>query len=197
MLSGILLFASAAVATAGEPPPDKPQGEPIIVTGERVKRSLKDTPSSVAVFRKQDLDSMAAPDRIQDVLALVPNVLITGRRDTPVIRGQNSVGELIGLPAFLGGARPRTVMQIDGRTVTFNEFANSSEGLWDVNRVEVFRSPQTTTQGVNSIAGAIFIQTADPTYRFEGRARAIGGRLERRQLSAVAAGPLIDDQLAF
>ena len=196
MFVGVLLFA-AARAGAVPTKPAKTDNEPIIVTGERVKRSLKETQSSVAVFRKQDLDAMAAPDRIQDVLALVPNLLITGRRDTPTIRGQNSVGELIGLPAFLGGARPRTVMQIDGRTVTFNEFANSSEGLWDVNRVEVFRSPQTTTQGVNSIAGAIFIQTADPTYNFEGRARAIGGELRRRQLSAMASAPLIDDQLAF
>ena len=88
-------------------------------------------------------------------------------------------------------------MQIDGRTVTFNEFVNSTEGLWDVDHVEVFRSPQTTTQGVNSIAGAIFIHTADPTYDFEGRARLIGGAGDRRQASAVISGPLIGDQLAF
>jgi iron complex outermembrane receptor protein len=88
-----------------------------------------------------------------------------------------------GLPAFLGGARPRTVVQIDGRTVTFNEFAFSPEGLWDVDHVEVFRSPQTTTQGVNSIAGAIFIHTAEPTFRFEARARAIAGELGRRPTS--------------
>jgi len=166
MLWGVLLIAVPSAPAEVSNSAKEIETDEIIVNGERVKRSLKETQSSVAVFRKQDLESMAAPDRIQDVLAQVPNVLITGRRDTPVIRGQNSVGELIGLPAFLGGARPRTVMQIDGRTVTFNEFANSSEGLWDIDRVEVFRSPQTTTQGVNSIAGAVFIQTADPTYRF-------------------------------
>ena len=197
MLWGVLLIAVPSAPAEVSNSAKEIETDEIIVNGERVKRSLKETQSSVAVFRKQDLESMAAPDRIQDVLAQVPNVLITGRRDTPVIRGQNSVGELIGLPAFLGGARPRTVMQIDGRTVTFNEFANSSEGLWDIDRVEVFRSPQTTTQGVNSIAGAVFIQTADPTYRFESRARAIGGELKRRQLSAMASGPLVDDQLAF
>ena len=67
-------------------------------------------------------------------------------------------------------------MRIDGRTATFNEFVNSTEGLWDVAHVEVFRSPQTTTQGVNSIAGAIFIQTATPTDDFEWRAQLIGGQ---------------------
>ena len=85
-----------------------------------------------------------------------------------MIRGQISAGVLSGLPAFLGGARPRTVVQIDGRTITFNEFQNSAEGPWDVDRVEIFRSPQTTTQGVNSDRRAIFIHTADPTFNWEG-----------------------------
>jgi outer membrane receptor protein involved in Fe transport len=131
------------------------------------------------------------------VLQLVPNLLVPTSRDTPIIRGQVGVGVLQGLPAFLGGARPRTAMQIDGRTVTFYELVNSTEGLWDVDRVEVFRSPQTTTQGVNSIAGAIFIHTTDPTYDYEGRARLIGGDWDRRQASALVSGPIIEDQLAF
>jgi outer membrane receptor protein involved in Fe transport len=192
------VFAAAAPAAASGPaplpPPDNPDA--IIVTGERVKRSLKDTPSSVAVFGQRDIERMAAPDRIQDLLQFVPNVLIASKRDTPMIRGQNSAGVLGGLPAFLGGARPRTVVQVDGRTITFNEFAFAPEGLWDVDHVEIFRTPQTTTQGVNSIAGAIFIHTADPSYRFEGRARLIAGQLHRRQASAALSIPLIDDQLA-
>jgi outer membrane receptor protein involved in Fe transport len=193
VVPAVVAMALAAQAQPVGQPPDT--GE-IIVTGERVKRSLKETPSSVAVFDKRDIERMAAPDRIQDVLALVPNVLLTERRDPPTIRGQGSAGVLAGLPAFLGGARPRTVLQIDGRTVTFNEFSNSTEGLWDVDRVEVFLSPQTTTQGANSIGGAIFITTADPTYRLEGKARVVGGEWHRRQLSAALSVPLLDDQLA-
>lgn len=190
----------AAVAAAGPPPADTAQVEDpatIIVTGERVKRSLRETASSVAVFDRRELDRLAAPDRIQNLLALVPNVLVVSSRDAPVIRGQSAVGVLQGLPAFLGGARPRTIMQIDGRTVTFNEFVNSTEGLWDVDHVEVFRSPQTTTQGVNSIAGAIFIHTADPSYRLEGRAQLIAGTFRRRQASAAVSLPIVDDQLAL
>src|SRR5690242_2117763 len=156
---GIAFLALAAVQGAAPPPSPPPPDnvETIVVTGERAKRSLKDTPSSVAVFRKQDLDKLAAPDRLQQLLELVPNVMVVSSRDTPTIRGQSGIGALVGLPGFLGGARPRTVVQVDGRTITFQEFANSAEGLWDVNRVEVFRSPQTTTQGANSIAGAIFM----------------------------------------
>jgi len=190
-----LCVAAASAAQPLAPAPDGP--DTIVVTGERAKRSLKDTPSSVAVFDRRDLDRMAAPDRIQNLLEMVPNVLMVSSRDAPVIRGQIGVGVLQGLPAFLGGARPRTVMQIDGRTVTFNEFVNSTEGLWDVDHVEVFRTPQTTTQGVNSIAGAIFIHTADPTYRPEAKARLIGATWRRRQASAMVSGPIVGEQLAF
>jgi iron complex outermembrane receptor protein len=188
-------LAAAAPAAAASPPPDNP--ETIVVTGERAKRTLKDTASSVITFQKRDFERLAAPDRLSELLELVPNVLVTSRRDTPVFRGQVSTGVLAGLPAFLGGARPRTVVQIDGRTLTFTEFANGTEGLWDVAHVEVFRTPQTTTQGVNSIAGAIFMTTADPTFRVEGRARLIAGELDRREASAVISGPLIGDELAL
>lgn len=194
-----LLWPVIAAASAGDPaaapPPDN--SATIVVTGERARRTLKDTPSSVVVFDAHEIEGMAAPDRLQQLLQMVPNVLAPTSRDAPSIRGQSGVGVLSALPGFLGGARPRTVVQIDGRTVTFNEFVNSSEGLWDVDRVEVFRSPQTTTQGVNSIAGAIFIRTANPTYDYEGRARLIVGQAHRRQASAVVSGPLVGDQLAF
>jgi len=197
------MFLGALLAAAGQssatPPPKVAEPDDsveIVVTGERVKRSLKDTPSSVVVFDKRDIDRLAAPDRLQQLLELVPNVMVTSSRDTPTIRGQNGIGALVGLPGFLGGARPRTVVQVDGRTITFQEFANSSEGLWDVQHVEVFRSPQTTTQGANSIAGAIFMTTADPTWKPEARLRGIVGEYNRRQLSGVVSVPLIDDQLA-
>ena len=198
---GVWLIAIAAAAAQGVPPappgPDAKSDSEIVVTGERVKRSLKDTPSSVGVFDSHDIDRMAAADRIGQILERVPNVLLVTNRDAPIIRGQAAIGVLQGLPAFLGGARPRTVMQIDGRTVTFNEFVNGTGGIWDVDHIEVFRSPQTTTQGVNSIGGAIFVHTADPTYAFGGRAQLIGGEWNRRQASAAVSGPIVPDQLAF
>jgi outer membrane receptor protein involved in Fe transport len=196
---GVLILAMAAAAAQPAEPADdagKSDSE-IVVTGERVKRSLKDTPSSVAVFDKRGLERLAAADRIGQILERIPNVLVVTNRDAPIIRGQAAIGVLQGLPAFLGGARPRTVMQIDGRTVTFNEFVNSTTGLWDVDHVEVFRSPQTTTQGVNSIGGAIFIHTAEPTYALSGRAQLIGGTWTRRQASAAVSVPVVSDQLAF
>jgi outer membrane receptor protein involved in Fe transport len=80
--------------------------------------------------------------------------------------------------------------------VGYHEFVFGIAPLWDIDRVEVFRTPQTTTQGRNSIAGAIFIHSRDPTEHWEARGRAIAGDLHSRQLSATASGPLVADQLA-
>lgn len=195
----ILLAAAAAVPRQSAQPeqPELRKRDEIVVTGERQKRSLKNTPSSVFVFEKKDIDRLAAPDRLQDILQNVPNVLIQNHRDPPVIRGQQAQGVLQGLDAFFGGARPRTVLQIDGRTVSFAEFLNTPEGIWDVDHVEVFVSPQSTTQGANSIGGAIFMHTADPTFRPEARIRAIAGDYERRQVSASISAPIASDELAF
>lgn len=93
-----MTFIAGAVAVAAASVSFQPQDDAldpanIIVPGERVPRRLKDTPSSVVVMTKRDFGSMAAPDRLQDLLSSFPNILFTGRlrhlrytrhRDAPV-----------------------------------------------------------------------------------------------------------------
>ena len=175
---------------------DEGATEEIVVTGERVPRSLKETASSVVVITERQIEAQAA-DRVDQLLATVPNVQFGSGTEGPAIRGQDSTGVVRELFAFLGGTRPRATLTVDGRPVSYSEYINGAASAWDVDRVEVFRSPQTTTQGRNSIAGAIFVNTRDPTYQREARARGIAGNLGTRQLSAVFSGPIIDDQLAI
>jgi iron complex outermembrane recepter protein len=189
-----LIAAQIAVASPAMAEPARPSDQAeIVVTGERVRRSLHDTASSVAVFGKREIEASSA-DRIDQILALVPNVTIGNGSQGPAIRGQDTTGALQSLPAFLfGGNRPRTTLIVDGRRDTYNEFVFGVQPLWDVAQVEVFRSPQTTTQGQNSIAGAIFVTTSDPTFKPEASARAIVGALHVRELSALASGPISGD----
>ena len=189
-----LLLALAARQPA--PPPDDIMRE-ILVTGERVPRTLRDTASSVDVTDAERIEAMSGADRIEQVLEHVPNVIVGSGNEGPTIRGQDTTGVLRDLPAFLGGNRPRTTLQIDGRAVSFNEFVFGTAPLWDVERMEVFRTPQTTTQGLNSIAGAIFVHSEDPSYRWQMRGRLLAGDFQTRQASAVLSGPVIDNQLAF
>lgn len=199
-MAGLLFIAfimGEAVGTAASPQSivQTKFPEEIVVTGERVPRSLKETASSVVVITAQEIDARAV-DRVDQLLASVPNVQIGSGAEGPAIRGQDSTGVVRELFAFLGGTRPRATLTIDGRAITYNEYVHGAASMWDVERVEVFRSPQTTTQGRNSIAGAIFVNTNDPTYGWEGRVRGIIGGLGTRQASAVVSGPILEDQLA-
>jgi outer membrane receptor protein involved in Fe transport len=169
----------------------------VVVTGERQAQTWHDTASSVAVITGEMNESLAGADRIEQIMALIPNLQLGSGAAGPTIRGQDSTGVLRDLPAFLGGTRPRATLQVDGRAVSFNEFVFGLTSVWDVDRVEVFRSPQTTTQGRNSIAGAIFIETRDPEYAWNGRVRMLGGNYDTWQASGVITGPIVDQQLAF
>jgi outer membrane receptor protein involved in Fe transport len=186
-----MLWAGMMFAQASSPAADDPPAQ-IIVTGERVQRSLKETSSSVAVLNAQDIKAASA-NRIDEMLQLVPNVQLGTGSEGPAIRGQDTTGALQALPAFLGGNRPRTTIVVDGRRTTYNEFVFGTAPLWDVERIEVFRSPQTTTQGQNSIAGAIFVTTEDPTFAPEGAARLSIGNYGMRQVSAMLSGPASGD----
>jgi iron complex outermembrane receptor protein len=173
------------------------ESKEIVVTGERVPRSLRETASSVAVITAEDIEGSSGADRLDDILEQVPNIQFGSGNLGPAIRGQDTTGALQDLPAFLGGNRARVTVQVDGRAVGYSEFVSGVTPLWDVEQIEVFRSPQSTTQGRNSIAGAIFVTTKDPTFQPEASARLIAGDYQTRQLSAVVSGPLIDDDIAI
>jgi len=192
-----MVLLHIAMLAAQAVPPEPPRLDEIIVTGERRERRLQDTAASVAVFTDEDLRGLAAADRLESLLALVPNVQLGSGGEAPTIRGQDSTGVIRDLPAFLGGTRPRTTLQIDGRPADYFELVFGLASLWDVDRIEAFRSPQTITQGRNAIAGAIFIETADPTFDWSARARAIGSASGHRQLSAAVGGPAVGDDIAF
>lgn len=194
MLAALILASVVADLPAQRP---GAEGGEIIVTGERIDRSRHETASSVTVETGTSIDTLAAPDRIEQLLQMVPNVQLGSGGEGPVIRGQDSTGVVRDLPAFLSGTRPRMTIRVDGRSATYYELAFGLTSLWDVGRVEVFRSPQTTTQGRNSIGGAIFVESNEPAFEWEGRARFIAGDSATRQAAEVVSGPLLDDELAF
>ena len=170
---------------------------PVTVTGERIERTVLDTPTSVAVVTGEEIERTPAFNDVEDVLDAVPNIVTGGTSfNGATIRGIDTTGLLSAGTAFFGGARPRASITVDGRPLGFNEFIYGETSVWDLERVEVFRGPQTSAQGVNSIAGATYVVTADPTFEPEVKAQAEIGNEERRRLSAAASGPIVEEELA-
>ncbi len=171
--------------------------EPMVITGERTTRTLYDTAASATAFTGEDIDNSPGFREVDDILQFVPNVDLGGNsNEGPTIRGVKAGGPLSGVYAFFGGSRPRATVTVDGRPVSFDEFIFGATSLWDVERVEVFRGPQTTSQGVNSIAGAIHVVTADPTFEPHAKIQTEFGDYRAARFSASASGPLVDDELA-
>ncbi|MEM7426946.1 MAG: TonB-dependent receptor [Pseudomonadota bacterium] len=170
----------------------------ITVTGERVERSVFETPSSVVVVTGEELEDSPSDNRVEDVLEDIPNVVVLGTsNDAPVIRGQDTAGPLSGGSQFFTGSLPRATIIVDGRPISFNEYVFGTTSVWDVDTMEVFRGPQTTSQGVNSIAGAFHIRTRDPVFRPEMAARAQYGNFDAVNASLMFNTPLVPNELAI
>lgn len=189
--NGYIVFR-ATVQESGEI-----QLAPIMVEGERVERSIFDTASSVFVVDARQIERNPSLREIDDVLNMVPNISTFGTSNqAPTIRGISAGSLFFGGNAFLSGQRNRASIVVDGRPITPFELLNSETSAFDTQQVELFRGPQTTAQGTNSIAGAVYIVTADPTFEPELIALTEVGNHQNRRYALAVSGPLIDDELA-
>ena len=188
MVLGALLIAAAQASGVGAAPQ---RAAEIVVTGERVRRSLKDTASSVSVITRREIEggpratsrrcsrwcptcSLAMAVRARPSAGRTPRA-----RSTICQRFSASTG------------RGRRWCSMAAATPTTSSFSGRA-GVGRRSDRSV-PSPQTTTQGQNSIAGAIFVTTSDPTFTPEARTRAIAGNLGTGELSAMASAPLSGD----
>ena len=167
-----LLFIAVSSASGAAPlwAQDNPASlDKVTVVGEKTERSLKDTTSSVNVIDGADLASnqyLSVNSAIADTANLV---VLSGAN--PDIRGVSGNGSATGFLSFSGGSKARVSRLVDGVAEPFIADLTGDTGLWDVEQIEVYRGPQSTTNGRNSIGGSIYIKTHKPTYELEGKAR--------------------------
>ncbi|MEM9370792.1 MAG: TonB-dependent receptor, partial [Pseudomonadota bacterium] len=144
------------------------QAETIIVTGTRTERQLLNTTRSVTVIDGDRATRNGGDETINDAVAPVPNVFIEGPSEVPTIRGVQGGGAGGLASAQTTGALPRTVIIRDGIARPASVANSSFTSLFDVEQVEVLRGPQTLLRGRTGFAGAVIVDTKDPTFEIEG-----------------------------
>ncbi|WP_181880635.1 TonB-dependent receptor, partial [Ectopseudomonas mendocina] len=187
------LMAVTAAMAAEEPGAKKAlELKEVVVTGEKIERSQDKTLSSVAVVTSEDIRAHGDQD-LQNVLDRTPGIYAQSGNENWGIRGIPVSGFDDQGPAAMNGAVSVYVddaLQVN-RLLTHNPML-----LWDMEQVEVYRGAQSTTQGRNSLAGAIIMKSKDPTFDPEFSVRSNAGKYGERGTSAMANGTLIDGLVA-
>lgn len=170
----------AQVQPAAAEPGETPD---IVVTAQRRVQRLKDVPVSVSVvsgdsIARNGLTSLA------DVTQRLPNVKITsgGNSDFINIRGVGSGQN----PGF----EQSVATFVDG--VYRGRSRAARAALFDVDRIEVLKGPQTTFFGNNAIAGALNITSRTPGNTLDYNASALAGSYGEFQLESGVSAPLTD-----
>ncbi len=173
--------------------------ETVVVTGEKIDKAIKDTTTAVTVFSEDELQT-GESKQVKDLATKAPNV-ISDTFGHISIRGVSGGGAATGGVALMTGARARISTVVDGTTQDWSGYNFAPTDLWDVEQVEVLRGPQSTTQGSSAIAGAIVVNTNDPTFENEAAVRAglesfKNGNL-KHTLAVMSSGAFIEDELAY
>jgi iron complex outermembrane recepter protein len=197
-LGGAFTLAWSSFGAAQEGGTSQPiELEGIVVTGELIERPIEETANSAEVLDKKALEEKPALRTVRNVLELTPNVsVVTGTAKAPTVRGVDGTGPAENSNAFFAGSRPRLSWQVDGRPASYNEIIFGDAGIWDLERVEVLRGPQSTLVGRNAIAGTIIVETNDPTFDVGAEAQSAVGNLGQRRLSGMVNFPVIDNVMA-
>lgn len=183
------LLASAAAVSTTAIADDNTEIEKIVVKGQKIDRSLQETPTSVAVLTADDIETNSIAN-ISEVFAMMPNVAGDFREGFN-IRGVDAFSVSGGGNSFLA------TIYVDGAPLPFRMAKSGGLSTWDINQVEVFRGPQSTLQGRNALAGAIVLRSEDPTYETNGKFKITAGTDGQREYAFAGGTSLIDDLLAI
>ena len=174
--------------TPTEGSPSTVQLEAVVVTGEKLGRKLSETATSTAILRPRDLAAQG-DGKLQEAVSHAANVVRVGSDREIAIRGVPQNG-------FAGEGETISVI-VDGVALP-QRAANFGGplGVFDVEQIEVLRGAQSTTQGRNSLAGAVVLRTRDPQQDWDGKVRYERATVGGESLAFAGGGALIPGWLS-
>lgn len=172
--------ASADDAAKGEDSPF--MLESVKVTARKKEENAQDVPMSMQVLTGDDLGE-AGVDNFREAIGLMPNVVIQNNT-TLVIRGNVTAHGVLNVPVGY---------YVDG--VSYSIPSMRTPDLYDVERMEVLKGPQSTLYGHNAESGVVNIITKQPDNEFRSKVFASYGNYNSFRLGGNASGPLVEDKL--
>lgn len=128
----------------------------VVVTATRTERAIKDTPASVEVITRKDMETMGA-DSVVAALKLAMNINLSeaGMTGNQVsVRGMNTNQSLI----LIDGRR----MAGEDTATTMNFYELNRININNVERIEIVRGPVSSLYGSDALGGVINIITRKP-----------------------------------
>lgn len=130
---------------------------PQVLTATRLKQSPAAVPGSMTVIDNQLIDASGARD-ISELLRLVPGMMVgnlSGNQATVNYHGTNA-SEARRMQVLIDG---RSVYRAGLATVDWSDIPVAME---DIERIEVFRGPNTVSYGANALMAVVNIITRNP-----------------------------------
>ena len=183
---GVSMFALEAAAQQGEERAGTLEDE-IIVSAQRREQNVRDVPVSITVIGEEAIQDYQI-DELSDYVTLAPNVgsvdLGNPLQLNLVIRGVRNIG----------GAVNSVGVYVDDFNLspTANTDAYDSN-LFDIERIEVLRGPQSTAFGRNVSGGAVSITSKKPDANRSGYFEAEYGRFNSYEFRGGANLPITDE----
>ncbi len=187
LASAMLGATSLAPALAAADEASSVELEAIVVTAQKREQSLLDVPMSLSAFDGEMLARIGA-NTLEDVSLFTPGF---------EVREQS-----VGAPGFVirgitsdGIGEQRVSIYLDG--VSTSTVAASSFELYDLERIEIAKGPQSTLFGRGALIGGVnIIQNKAAADAFEVKGKVGVGDYGYRLGEIVANAPLVQDKLA-
>ncbi|HEX5341975.1 MAG TPA: TonB-dependent receptor plug domain-containing protein, partial [Duganella sp.] len=159
--------------------------EQVVIAGDKLKRTETDSSASVGARNRRQIAESGLTS-LDEVAGQMANV---GTAENLSIRGVQAYGPT-------GGGGKTITLVVDGvpQDGFGQEIGNLS--VWDADRVEVLRGPQSTNQGRNSLAGAVVLKTRDPSDTRDFSYRVSAGNQNAHRVAMAGGGAIVEQVLA-
>lgn len=181
--------APAANGAAAAEQGDSGQLQQVVVTAQFRREALEAAPVSASVETADAIQARGQLDTSQ-IGAQAPNVTISpggqgfGNSDSIFIRG-------IGQQDFNPAMEPGVGLYVDD--VYYSTVFGTLFNLLDLDQIEILRGPQGTSQGMDSLGGAVLLYTAKPSARTGADAEVAIGSYNELLLRGTADIALADN----